>query len=167
MYFYTSKLYSFFQIGSWTFLHPKRSLMPLSLQKYDCISLNTTQLRFIDVVRQQIAEVDGLLIIACTMVITMTKTIWSASPIFIRICPCRTRACVGSAADISFWKISAKIRINEPSDQRTFGSMNLRTNEPSEQWTFGTKNLRNSGMAPKIQSLRWVFNKVNRSGGYQ
>ena len=49
----------------------------LSLQKYDCISLNTTQLRFIDVVRQQTAEVDvGLLIIACTMVIiTMTKTI--------------------------------------------------------------------------------------------
>ena len=37
--------------------------------------LNTTQLRFIDVVRQQISEVDvGLLIIACTMVITMTKT---------------------------------------------------------------------------------------------
>ena len=32
--------------------------MPLSLQKYNCISLNTTQLRFIDVVRQQIAEVD-------------------------------------------------------------------------------------------------------------
>ena len=31
------------------------------------------------------------------------------------------------------WKISAKIRINEPSDQRTFGSTNLRINEPSEQ----------------------------------
>ena len=36
----------------------------LSLQKYDCISLNTTQRRIIDVVRQQKAEVDvGLLII--------------------------------------------------------------------------------------------------------
>ena len=57
---------------------PEQSLMHLSLQKYHFISLNTpTQLRFIDVVRQQIAEVDvGLLIIAFTMVnITMTKTI--------------------------------------------------------------------------------------------
>ena len=38
---------------------------------------DTAKINFIDVVRQQIAEVDvGLLIIACTMVIiTMTKTI--------------------------------------------------------------------------------------------
>ena len=32
-----------------------------------------------------------------------------------------------------FWKISAKIRINKPSDQRTFGTMNLRNKKPSEQ----------------------------------
>ena len=34
------------------------------------------------------------------------------------------------------------IRTNEPSDQRTFGTMNLRNNEPSDQRTFGTTNLR-------------------------
>ena len=117
----------------------------LSLQKYDCISLNTTKLRFIDVVRQQIAEVDvGLLIIACTMVIiTMTKTIRTAIPNFIRICTCRPRACVWSAADIFSEKEVPRfgltnLRTNEPSDQRTFGPMNLRNNEPSEQKTFGT-----------------------------
>ena len=47
-----------------------------AFKKFDCISLNTTQLRFIGVVRQQIAEVDvGLVIIACTMAIITNKKI--------------------------------------------------------------------------------------------
>ena len=44
----------------------------------------------------------------------------------------------GAGRRYFFRKISAMIRIKEPSDQRTFGSTNLRNNEPSEQKTFGT-----------------------------
>ena len=48
----------------------------------------------------------------------------------IRILSSRLR---GVGRRYFFWKISAKIRINEPSDQRTFGTMNLRNKKTSEQ----------------------------------
>ena len=40
--------------------------------------------------------------------------------------------CLESSACIFFWKINADIRTNEPSDQRTFETMNLRSKKPSE-----------------------------------
>ena len=47
------------------------------------------------------------------------------------------------------------IRTNEPSDQRTFGTMNLRNNGPSEQKTFGTPGspLLNRGYLPSNASI--------------
>ena len=109
--------------------------------KYHCISLNKTQLRFIDVVRQQISEVDvGLLIIACTMVITMTKKMIRYSHFYQNLYMPRSRL---HGVGRRYFFLENKC---QDSDQRTFGPTNLRNNEPSEQ-----KNLRNSGMAPPSQ----------------
>ena len=119
--------------------------MPLSLKKYDCISLNTTPLRFIDVVRKQIAEVDVGLANNCVYhgyYNNDKNNMIRDSHFYQNLYMPRLRL-RGIGRRYFFWKISAKIRINEPSDQRTFGStnhrtMNLRNNEPSEQKTFGT-----------------------------
>ena len=71
----------------------------------------------IGVVRQQIVDV-GLLIIACTMVIiTMTKTVYPLFPFLSEFVHAAVAPAWGRPP-IFFWKISAKIRINEPSEQR-------------------------------------------------
>ena len=121
--------------------------MPLSLQKYHSISLNTpTQLRFIDMVRQQIAEVDrrraANICVYHGLYNNDKNNMICYSHFYQNLYMLRSRL-RGDGRRYFFWKISAKIRINEPSDQRTFGSTNLRTNEPSDQRTFGTMNLRN------------------------
>ena len=69
------------------------SAVPEIIHKYHCSSLNTTQLKYIDVVWQQIVDV-GLLIAGTMVIITMTKTICSAIPIFIRILYRPNLACV-------------------------------------------------------------------------
>ena len=40
--------------------------------------------------------------------------------------------------DNTLFFLSVFVRVNEPSEQRTFGTTDLRNNEPSEQRTFGT-----------------------------